>query len=215
MYKLYPPKHYRQHEFQNFQQNFYAAHHLWTSFPNIGKLKTTEPHLLTRCTIDLLNTMYSQVFTRSCFHKVHNHSMICRVMFSLQDFSPQVNHSFEANCRYIQFWHPVFAHTCLAGQFSQNQHSLEGQQPQICTVLNFGMTIFNFHFLLLFLANLARNWVIFDEKLERLSLSEQSTVMGSRKIHIEVQVTAYSGWNIAIPFLFWPNVMVGQNKIIF
>ena len=24
-----------------------------------------------------------------------------------------------------------------------------------------------------------------------------------------------SGWNIAIPFLFWPNVMVGQNKIIF
>lgn len=26
----------------------------------------------------------------------------------------KVNHSFEANCRYIQFWHPVFAHTCLA-----------------------------------------------------------------------------------------------------
>ena len=33
--------------------------------------------------------------------------------------------------------------------------------------LNFGMTIFNFHFLLLFLANLTSNWVIFDEKMER------------------------------------------------
>ena len=42
-----------------------------------------------------------------------------------------------------------------------------GQWPQICTVLNFGMTIFNFHFLLLFLANLTSNWVIFDEKMER------------------------------------------------
>ena len=26
-----------------------------------------------------------------------------------------MNHSFDANCRYIKFWHPVFAHTCLAG----------------------------------------------------------------------------------------------------
>ena len=43
----------------------------------------------------------------------------------------------------------------------------EGLYPQIYTVLNFGMTIFNFHLLLLFLANLTRNWVIFDEKMER------------------------------------------------
>ena len=42
-----------------------------------------------------------------------------------------------------------------------------GTWPQIYTVLNFGMTIFNFHFLLLFLANLTSNWVIFDEKMER------------------------------------------------
>ena len=44
---------------------------------------------------------------------------------------------------------------------------LLGLYPQIYTVLNFGMTIFNFHLLLLFLANLTRNWVIFDEKMER------------------------------------------------
>ena len=44
---------------------------------------------------------------------------------------------------------------------------LLGTWPQIYTVLNFGMTIFNFHFLLLFLANLTSNWVIFDEKMER------------------------------------------------
>ena len=44
---------------------------------------------------------------------------------------------------------------------------LQGTWPQIYTVLNFGMTIFNFHFLLLFLANLTSNWVIFDEKMER------------------------------------------------
>ena len=43
----------------------------------------------------------------------------------------------------------------------------QGKWPQIYTVLNFGMTIFNFHFLLLFLANLTSNWVIFDEKMER------------------------------------------------
>ena len=43
----------------------------------------------------------------------------------------------------------------------------KGTWPQIYTVLNFGMTIFNFHFLLLFLANLTSNWVIFDEKMER------------------------------------------------
>ena len=43
----------------------------------------------------------------------------------------------------------------------------QGTWPQIYTVLNFGMTIFNFHFLLLFLANLTSNWVIFDEKMER------------------------------------------------
>ena len=28
-------------------------------------------------------------------------------------------------------------------------------------------------------------------------------------------MTAFSGWNRAIPFFFWPNLMVGQNKIIF
>ena len=45
--------------------------------------------------------------------------------------------------------------------------SPQGLYPQIYTVFNLGMTIFNFHLLLLFLANLTRNWVIFDEKMER------------------------------------------------
>ena len=48
-----------------------------------------------------------------------------------------------------------------------NLITYKGKWPQIYTVLNFGMTIFNFHFLLLFLANLTSNWVIFDEKMER------------------------------------------------
>ena len=47
------------------------------------------------------------------------------------------------------------------------EKKLLGLYPQIYTVLNFGMTIFNFHLLLMFLANLTRNWVIFDEKMER------------------------------------------------
>ena len=34
----------------------------------------------------------------------------------------------------------------------------------------------------------------------------------SRKIDSEVQVIALSGWNIAVPLLSWPNVIVGQNN---
>ena len=45
--------------------------------------------------------------------------------------------------------------------------------------------------------------------------SQQSIARANRKIYSEVQVTAYSGWNIAVPFSFWPNLMVGQTKIIF
>ena len=39
--------------------------------------------------------------------------------------------------------------------------------------------------------------------------------MASWKIHSQVQVAAYSEWNIAVPFSSWPKVMVGQNKFYF
>ena len=52
-------------------------------------------------------------------------------------------------------------------QTSSGFARLLGRYPQICTVLNFGMTNFYFDFLLLFLANLTRHWVIFGEKMER------------------------------------------------
>ena len=45
--------------------------------------------------------------------------------------------------------------------------------------------------------------------------SEQSIARAIRKIHSEVQVMAFSGWNIDIPFFCVPNLMVGQNKVIF
>jgi hypothetical protein len=41
------------------------------------------------------------------------------------------------------------------------------QSPQTCIVLNIGMKIFNFHFLLFLIRNLTRNWVVFDEKVQR------------------------------------------------
>ena len=39
--------------------------------------------------------------------------------------------------------------------------------------------------------------------------------MASWKIHSQVQVAAYSEWNIAVPFSSRPKVMVGQNKFYF
>ena len=42
-----------------------------------------------------------------------------------------------------------------------------------------------------------------------------SQLQGQLGKSIEVQVTAFSGWNIAIPFFCVPNLMVGQNKVIF
>ena len=58
------------------------------------------------------------------------------------------------------------------------------------------------------------NWKL-TFKYSSKSFSERSIARASRKIHSQVQMAAYSKWNIAVPFSSWPKSHGRTKQVLF